>query len=191
MRTTPSISFLLLVAAIFSAGSAAAFAREEAVLLFENRKVTTDVPDALKVTSSKDEDGIVLLKLADSKDAVSMEIRFLPDPEGRFASARARKELMAEMFNEYVESSTEKAMQFEELEPKAGAGTYCVFTDASLVGKTNLPPGQYLNLTTGLKAWPGVLAVFRCFSNDTTSAEYRALMKMLRDSVQEKPGPLK
>jgi hypothetical protein len=106
-------------------------------------------------------------------------------------NARARKEKMVELFQEYVDSSVEKAMQFEELDPRTGAGTYCVFTDASLVGKKKFPPGEFLHFTTGLKAWPGVLAIFRVFSNDTTSAEYRAAMKMLRESVQEKAVPLK
>jgi hypothetical protein len=98
---------------------------------------------------------------------------------------------MNEMFDEYVASSTEKAMQFEELDPQTGAGTYCVFTDANLASQEKRPAGEYLHLTTGIKAWPGVVAVFRLFSNDTRSAEYQALLKMLRESVEEKAGPLK
>jgi hypothetical protein len=89
-----------------------------------------------------------------------------------------------------VEGSVEKAMQFEELDPKVGAGTYCVFTDANLVGKAKLPPGEFLHSTTGLKAWPGVVAVFTLLSNDTTSHEYTSVMKMLRTSVEERAPPL-
>ena len=105
---------------------------------------------------------MIAVKLSDEKESVTIDIQFLPDPEGRFANARARKELMHDMFVEYVDSSNEKAMQFEELEPRTGAGTYCVFTDTKLVGKTELPPGEYVHLTNGIKAWPGVVAVFRC-----------------------------
>jgi hypothetical protein len=165
--------------------------REENVRVFESRKITIEVPEPMSFSTAKDENGLVVIKLADRGDTLNMELRILPDVEGRFANARARKELMYEMFNEYVDSATEKAMQFEELDPRVGAGTYCVFTDAKLVGKTTLPPGEYLHLTAGLKAFPGVLVVFRCFSNDTTSAEYQSLMKMLRESVQERPVPLK
>lgn len=82
-------------------------------------------------------------------------------------------------------------MQFEELEPKTGAGTYCVFTDAALVGRSTLPPGEYLHLTAGVKTWPGVVVVFRLFSNDVNSSEYRAILTMLRESLQEKPVPLR
>jgi hypothetical protein len=98
---------------------------------------------------------------------------------------------MVELFNTYVEGSVEKAMRFEELEPRRGAGTYCVFTDANLVGKTELPPNEFRHLTVGIKAWSGVLTIVRLFSQDTTSAEYQALLKLLRESVEERPVPLR
>ena len=161
--------------------------REETVFLFQNRKVTVLVPDGFGFASNKNERGIITVELADPKDKLRMQITFLPDLEGRFAAARSQKEFMNETFHDFVDSSVEKAMQFEELEPKTGSGTYCVFTDAKLVGKTKLPPGEYLHSTAGLKTWPGVMAVFTMFSNETTSKEYQSVMTMLRQSVQEKP----
>jgi hypothetical protein len=99
---------------------------------------------------------------------------------------------MVRAFQEYVPQSAEQAMQFEELDPRTGAGTYCVFTDATLVGKPQLPANEFLHVTAGVKAWRGGYVVFKLFSNDTLSAEYRALLKMLRDSVAELPvSPLK
>lgn len=188
---TYRLKILLLFLAGACASSAAPQTREETVFLFENRKLIVAVPPGFGCVTAKDESGMVNIKLADPKDRVSMELRFLPDPEHRFINSRARKELMNEMFNDYVDTSTEKAMRFEELEPRNGAGTYCVFTDASLVGKTKPPPGEFLYLTTGLKVWPGVVAIFRFFSNDTSSSEYQAVLRMLRESVDEKAVPLK
>ncbi len=161
--------------------------QEETVFLFQNRKVTVLVPDGFGFASNKSDRGIMTLELVDPKDRVRMQITFLPDLEGRFAAARTQKEFMNETFHDFVDTSVEKAMQFEELEPKTGSGTYCVFTDAKLVGKTKLPPGEYLHSTAGLKTWPGVVAVFTVFSNEITSKEYQSVMTMLRQSVQEKP----
>lgn len=161
--------------------------QEETLFLFQNRKVTVLVPDGFGFASNKNDRGIITVELADPKDRVRTQITFLPDLEGRFAAARSQKEFMNETFHDFVDSSVEKAMQFEELEPKTGSGTYCVFTDAKLVGKTKLPPGEYLHSTAGLKTWPGVMAVFTVFSNETTSKEYQSVMTMLRQSVQEKP----
>jgi hypothetical protein len=169
----------------------AATLREETLSLFENRKVTVAVPDGFEAVVHKGDEGIHQVVLSDAKKRVSLDIVFLPDPEEKFKQARPRREMLAEQFSDYVDSSTEKGMQFEELQPRTGAGTYCVFTDAKLIGKTDLPPGEYLHVTAGLKTWPGVFALFRLFSNDTTSPEYAAAMKLLRESVEEKLSPLR
>lgn len=190
------LPLLLLAVATAFAGSPTASptpdtAHEETVFLFENRKLSVLVPQLFSYNAGKDDRGLLHVRVADPKEKMSLDVMFLPDPEGRYASARARKEQIFELFQEYVDSSSEQGMQFAELEPRTGAGTYCVFTDKNLIGKSTLPPNEYLHLTAGVKTWPGVIAVFRLFSQDTTSADYQALMKMLRESVEEKPVPLR
>jgi len=183
---------LLLVGLLASvAPGFAAAQREESVLIFENRKVVIAVPPGFTYARLPDEAGLPNVNLADAGNKVSLNLVFVPDPEGLTSPARARRERMFELFANYVENSVEKAMRFEELEPRLGAGTYCVFTDASLVGRTSLPPGEYLHLTAGLKVWRGVVVVFRLFSNETSSAEYQAGLKLLRASVEEKAVPLR
>jgi hypothetical protein len=191
MKTLLASLCLILLSPVATVAHGAPKAREETAFLFENRKLVVAVPEGFSCVTSKSEDGVITMKLADPKERCSVELLFLPDPEGQLAGARARREKMVELLADYVGPSQEKGMQFEELEPRTGAGTYCVFTDATLHGKENLPPGEYLHLTSGLKTWPGVVTIFRFFSNDTTSAEYRAVMKMLRESVEERGVPLR
>lgn len=162
-------------------------ARDETLILFEQRRVAIAVPVGFVFTSNKDEQGFITARLSDPKDKVSLQISFLPDSEGEYSTARGRKELMVKSFQQFVTGSVEQAMQFEELEPRTGAGTFCVFTDSSLVGKAKLPPGEYLNSTAGIKSWRGCFAVFTLMSNDTKSDEYRAAMKVLRESLSELP----
>lgn len=181
----------LLCAWLLACLTASVSAREETLFLFENRKVVLEVPEGMTLEKGRESNGLIAIRLADAGNRVSGEIRFLPDAENRFVQARPRKELMNEMFNEYVADSVEKAMQFEELDPRSGAGTYCVFTDAKLVDRSSLPPGEYRHLTVGVKAWPGVLAIFRIFSQDTTSADHAAVMRILRESLEERAVPLK
>ena len=190
MKYSLIIAWLLPVFA-FASGGPTPKSRELKIALSENREVIVAVPDGFALVTGQDKNGFVGVKLSDAKETVTIDIQFLPDPDVKYANSRSRLELMHEMFSEYVDASTEKAMQFEELEPRTGVGTYCVFTDAKLVGKTDLPRGEYVHLTTGIKAWPGAIAVFRCFSNDTTSAGYKAILTMLRESVNERPVPLK
>ena len=181
----------LLIPVLVMATEAAPKSRELKIALSENREVVISVPDGFALVTGQDDSGLPVVKLSGPNESVTIDLHFLPDPEGKYATPRARMELMHEMFVEFVDASTEKGMQFEELGPKTGAGTYCVFTDKKLVGKTELPPGEYVHLTIGIKAWPGVIAVFRCFSNETASAGYKAIITMLRESVHEKPIPLK
>jgi hypothetical protein len=189
MKTLVSLFGLLALAA--GAEVRAGVQREEAVLIFESRKVSVGVPTGFTATTNRDEAGLVQVHLAEAGKKATLDLIFVPDPEGEALRSRGRKEKMVELFNTYVEGSVEKAMRFEELEPRRGAGTYCVFTDANLVGKTELPPNEFRHLTVGIKAWSGVLTIVRLFSQDTTSAQYQALLKLLRESVEERPVPLR
>jgi hypothetical protein len=188
LRLAPA-GLALLLALPFAAALAAPQekARDEVLVLFGQRRVTLAVPAGFMFSSDKDERGLITARLGDPQEKISLQISFLPDTAGEFATPRGRKEFLVQTFQRYVAGSVEQAMQFEELEPRAGAGTYCIFTDQDLVGKTSFPPGEYLHATTGLKTWRGCLAVFTLMSNSTSSDEYRAAMRLLRDSLVEPP----
>ncbi|MDO8539749.1 MAG: hypothetical protein Q7S40_04850 [Opitutaceae bacterium] len=182
---------LLVTGAAKRAKPPATNTESQSIELFENRKILIELPEGFMMNRGSDARGVPAVRVFDAKERVSLEITFLPDPEERFSDGFARKELMHQLFQEFLAGSEERAMQFEELEPKNGRGTYCVFTDRALAGKTSPPPNEYLNVTTGVKSWPGVVAVFTLFSNGTSSPEYRAAMTMLRESVHERVGPLR
>jgi len=169
----------------------AAAQREEVVSILDGRRVSVAVPPGYVFKQERDAAGLVQVQLTHADQRVNLDLLFLPDPDGQAGTARLRRERMVELFNDYVADSVERGMQFEELEPRRGAGTYCVFTDAKLVGRSELPPGEYLNLTCGVKSWPGVMVVVRLFSNDRTGVAYRAAMRLLRESIEERPVPLR
>jgi len=178
-----------LLAAPWSVSAAAQ--REEILELAPGRRVTIAVPPGFVVESARDPAAPPELRLRDAAGTVSLDLAFLPDPEGRAATPRARRERLVELFEEHVSASVEQAMRFEELEPRRGAGTWCLFTDRALVGRAELPPNEYRLLAVGVKAWPGVMVVFRLFSQDAESPAHRAAWGLLRESVEERPVPLR
>ncbi len=169
----------------------AAAQREEMLELAPGRRVTLAVPPGFAVERPADPAAPPELRLRDAAGTVSLDLAFLPDPEGRAATPRARRERLVELFEEHVAASVEQAMRFEELEPRRGAGTWCLFTDRALVGRAELPPHEYRLLAVGVKAWPGVMVVFRLFSQDAESPAHRAAWAVLRESVEERPVPLR
>jgi len=104
----------------------------------------------------------------------------------RVATEDGQMSFVAEMGKEYAEGSVEKGYDFKPLAPRTGSGTYCVFTDAKLVKKMPFPPGEFLNVTCGVKAWSGGFLVFTLLSNDTTSREYETGFKLVKESFEEK-----
>jgi hypothetical protein len=164
------------------------WAKEESVLLYEDRRVVVTIPAGFEYQRTINEGGTVRLHLVALQERVSLDITLTPDPTGEFASPRARKEFLVERFHEYVEASVEQAMEFEEFTVggSKGTGTYCVLTDARLVRQPVLPPNEYRLVTVGMKVAGGCAAVFTLFSDDTTSKEYTAAMATLREGLQVK-----
>jgi hypothetical protein len=186
MKTTRWFLFPFL-ALLIAAGPLAA--KEESILLYESRRVTITVPEGLEYVRVVDKRGLAFV-VTDPQRSVVLQVTLVPDQEKNFAAARARKEFLVDNFHEYLESSVEQAMQFEEMNPRVGACTYCVFTDAHLVGRKEMPPNEYLYATIGVKTGEGFAAIFTLLSNDTSSKEYQATLKILRDSVHVKTtGP--
>src|SRR5687767_11236048 len=132
-----SLIIAVLIPTLVAASGPAPKLREQKIALTENREVIVNVPDGFALVTGQDPSGFVAIKLSDASVDVRNDVQCMRAAEGKYAQGRARMELMHEMFVEYVDASTEKAMQFEELQPRTGSGTYCVFTDSKLLGKSD------------------------------------------------------
>lgn len=185
--TSRRLRFLVLLPAC-AALVAPARAKDESVFIFQERQVSINLPEGYTLTSRRDEQGNISVQVIDVKQKTDLAVRFLPDPRGRLAAEEGQMRFVADLAQPYAEGSVEKSYDFKPLEPHTGSGTYCVFTDASLKGKMPFPAGEYLNVTCGVKAWPDCVLVFTLLSNDTTSKEYEAALKLIRDSFEEIPA---
>jgi hypothetical protein len=182
-----NLSFLSLWVVL--ALAPAVSAKEETLILFQDHNLTIDVPEGYLFSSGRDERGIISVKISDPKEKIDLQVSFFPDAKNRLATEEGQMSSVAELCQPYAEGSVEKSYDFKALEPQSGTGTYCVFTDASLVKKMPFPPGEFLNVTCGVKSWPGCYLIFTLLSNDTTSKEYQTAMKLVKASFAEKPDP--
>lgn len=162
--------------------------REESLILAGNHRVVISVPAGYIYSSGRDDNGVLMARITDAKEKVSLQVQFLPDPEGRFATEQSQMDYLARACQQYAEGSVEKGYNFTTLASHHGTGTYCMFTDASLVDREP-PKGEVRNVTTGVKSWSGWFCVFTLLSNDTTSKEYQTAIHLLKESLEEVPAP--
>jgi hypothetical protein len=181
---------LLFLLALLAAGSSA-FATDQVqtLILSADHSITLTVPDGYVFSSGRDESGVIMAKIVDPKEKIQLQVSFRPDPTSRLGVEQQQMDFLAQVCRQYAEGSVEHRYDFKPLAPRVGTGTYCTFTDASLVGTTP-PKGEFLHITTGVKAWPGWVIVFTLLSNNTTGKEYEALLAVVKDGCEEKPAPV-
>ncbi len=182
-------TFTFSVIAILFAGLCPA--KEESLSLYEQQRVAIDVPEGWKYASRQDDSGLVSVRLADPDNLISLQITFFPDSVGRMADEENQTALMGDLTRQYIEGSVEQSAKLEPLKPRRGSGLFCVFTDAKLVGQTELPPDEYRHATPGVRSATGWFAAFALLSQDTTSPAYRRALGLLRTSLQPAPSGAK
>src|SRR5206468_386006 len=97
-------------------------------------RITITVPEGFAFSSGRDDQGVLMAKITDAKEKIDLQVRFQPDPASELGSEAKQMEFLAKICRQYAEGSIEKGYDFKPLDPQHGSGTYCRFTDASLVG---------------------------------------------------------
>lgn len=100
-----------------------------------------------------------------------------------------RKEVLR-ICEEFVSESVEKKENLKDFSLEKGYGAYCLFTDASLVGK-KVTPGQYKVMGSGeVQPADNMLAVVSLFSDEADGLEFKAMIKII-NSLKVKPKDAK
>ena len=187
MRPSLKLSALVLLLAVSTAGAKEKDKdHDESLILMGDHRVVITVPAGYIYSSGRDDNGVLMVKVTDAKEKSVLQVAFVPDPDGLMATEKARMDKLAVDCQHYAEESVEKSYNFTSLAPRLGSGTFCVFADASLVGKEP-PKDEWRNVTTGIKSWSGWCCMFTVLSNDTTSKEYQTAMRLVKDSFEELP----
>ena len=179
---------LLLFALLAPARTVAAKDPVENVIFFLDHRISIAVPEGFIYDSGRDSDGTITAQIADQKQSNRLQVQFQPDPSNQLGTERQQMDFLAATCRLYAEGSVERSFDFKPLAPRSGQGTYCSFTDASLVGHPP-PKGEFRQVTTGVKVWPGWVIIFTLLSNEPASKEYQALLTLMKESFAEKAPP--
>lgn len=180
-------SRILLAFCLFlSAG--AARAEERSVAIFEGRKISASVPKGWKFGEASDpRTGVQTLEWLDPSGEVQLDISFLPDSKGRLATRAGLEAEMKRTFPFYLAEAVEREMKFTSLETADGRCEYTSFTDRRLVGR-EIPEGERLISTTGIRSWKGVYLLFTLLSNSRDTEAFRRALEIVRSGVKEVGG---
>jgi hypothetical protein len=185
-RATPGRPGLLLAAALaLGTGGQAADVPLE---LPEGERVVVVVPEGWKLARDRGENGVVTARLTDPGERLSLHLTFLPHLDGRLAGEEAQARVLGELIEPYLAHAVEKEARLQPLRAHRAEGFYCLFTDARLVDRRELPPDEYRHATVGLRVAERWFAVFTLFSQDTTSAEYRAALRVVQIGLRDAGG---
>jgi len=100
-----------------------------------------------------------------------------------------RKEVLRTC-EEFVSESVEKKKNLRDSSLEKGYGAYCLFTDASLVGK-KAKPGDYKVMGSGVvQPADNMLGVVSLFADEADGEELKAMIKII-DSLKVKPKDAK
>ena len=100
-----------------------------------------------------------------------------------------RKEVLR-ITEQFVSESVEKKQNLKDFSLEKGYGGYCLFTDASLVGK-KAPPGDYKVMGSGqVQPADNVVGVVSLFADEPDGTEMRAML-MIINSLKVKPSNAK
>lgn len=162
-------------------------ASRERIPLSEDLEVSLELPEKWTLSRSVS-GGYPSLNLQSEDRSVVMHLALYPDASGLMADEDLQLVMLGDLVAPYLPNSVEQGAQMQPLNPRRGSGLFCVFTDAKLVGLKELPPNEYRHATTGMRIGTGWFAVFTVLSQDTTSANYRTALAVLKNSLNVAAG---
>jgi hypothetical protein len=125
------------------------------------------------------------IKIASPADSVSLQITFMPDPDGLFSTKEGVDRAVTSANRRYVEGSVEKKIDLIQLDSKAVRGCYSTFTDAKAAAAKAPKKGEFVKVTSGVFVVQKQGAVFTLLSNDTTSADYKIALRTMTEDVSK------
>lgn len=109
---------------------------------------------------------------------LKITILYLPQPKP-VDEAKLKADLLR-VCDQYVSTSVEQAKNLKNYGVKSGFGQYCVFTDASLVGKPEVS-GEFKVIAPGvIQMTDDVIIVLTGVAQDATGSDFAAMLAAIK-----------
>ena len=159
-----------------------AFAAGERTLSVGRARLSIDLPPGYSYKTERDQEGNARVTIENPVWQISITAIVAAESDPKITTTEWQQNMLISECADALSQSKEGDYKFKPLGTKNGTGTYCIFTDSTLKKGDSIPAGEYINMTAGVKAWPGCLVFFKIMSNDVSSDEYREAFMLMRDS---------
>ncbi|MGJ8664038.1 MAG: DUF4124 domain-containing protein, partial [Marinicella sp.] len=114
---------------------------------------------------------------------ISLLIDFIDSEQTQQMDQMAVKGMVTEKGKVFERTSVVGKTNIKTMRLDDGYGYFASYKDASLVGKSSYPPGEYLNTTQGLLKKGDLLINFTLLSNDTSAENHVFALEFLANGI--------
>jgi hypothetical protein len=139
--------------------------------------LSIDVPAGWKLSSHREEESGYALTLTPPGDVNARCIFSVAFMEpGEPVTRDKVQEQVLNIGDQFVDASVEKKKVLKELNPKGSYGYYCVFTDASMVGKPSAKDEFKVVAVAVLRLTDDVMAAVSIAADDEKGPEFQSML---------------
>lgn len=162
-----------------------AFLSAETIALGLHGSLGIGVPKGWTLSTQKEEDSGVAITLsppAGVNAKLLLNIAFVPEPKP--VTKEEVNEKVLTVCDQFVDASVEKKKTLADFGVKAPAfGSYCIFTDASLVGQP-AKPDEFKVIAVGIVRYSDdVMAAVSVAGDDARGADFNAMMAAISSTT--------
>src|SRR5262249_24559087 len=124
------------------------------------------------------------VELSEPTGDVVLAFSFFPDSTHRLSTRAAIEHEMHRAYDSYLSNAVEKSLQIEFVTTSDGLVGYTTLTDRKFVSR-DVPQGERLYLTVGIRSWNGVFVVFTLESNHRDSSRYKKALDLVLSGLRQ------
>ena len=148
-------------------------ARPRTFVAGQGIRMKADVPPGYSFKSETNQHGVTLVVMENPVWRIVITALISSERPPEAPTEEWQRNLVVTYSADFLAQSKEQDYKFRPLNPVAGSGVYCIFTDPNVKPVEQLGPDEYNHVLVGAKVVRGAAMYFRIMCNDVTSPEFQ------------------
>ncbi len=158
---------------------------EETVTVPGNHRISILVPPGYSFQVDRDTMNNARVRMEDPVWPIAITALIVAASDPAITTEQWQRNELISRIAPTLPDAKETDYNIKPLHPASGSGVFCVLTDGRYQRVEDLPVGEYMNVTGGVKAWRGCFVYFAIMSNNVTSPEYQEAFQLFQTSFTQ------